>query len=420
VKLALDIDAWAGRPGKRVAVSGDPLQVECDRPAHLALDLLERVTCRRATRAYRFVVAPPSGRRWPPLPARNARSAARRSHGERSRTGSGRLPPLRERSWDTVTRYRRVRLADVRSGEAWALTEALLTLHSTADEACADVAVSGRKAPDTSFDGRAWRLLAAHGSGSRLPPTRVRIVPKTQLSQRGITIRSLSRHLALCYESVDVRWRSFEPALPKGPRSLQIVLMPWPLSVSACDFRAVSAAPLGEESGGVDAVIFPEAAVRPGEISRLEDTLAKHGASLLISGVREPPAAGTFGRNYLHLGVRTASGWDRHEQDKHHRWCLDGRQIRQYHLTRSLDPKRLWWEGVDILERTLHLVEIGGGVTAAPLVCEDLARLDEVADLVRRIGPSLVVALLLDGPQLSSRWPSRYASVLADDPGRQS
>ena len=56
-------------------------------------------------------------------------------------------------------------------------------------------------------------------------------------------------------------------------------------------------------------------------------------------------------------------------------------------------------------------------MTTAPLVCEDLARLDEVADVVRRIGPSLVVALLLDGPQLATRWSSRYASVIADDPG---
>ena len=56
-------------------------------------------------------------------------------------------------------------------------------------------------------------------------------------------------------------------------------------------------------------------------------------------------------------------------------------------------------------------------MTTAPLVCEDLARLDEVADLVRRIGPDLVVALLLDGPQLATRWPCRYASVIADDPG---
>jgi hypothetical protein len=56
-------------------------------------------------------------------------------------------------------------------------------------------------------------------------------------------------------------------------------------------------------------------------------------------------------------------------------------------------------------------------VTIAPLVCEDLARLEPVASVVRTIGPSLVVTLLLDGPQLSSRWTARYASVLADDPG---
>jgi hypothetical protein len=116
-------------------------------------------------------------------------------------------------------------------------------------------------------------------------------------------------------------------------------------------------------------------------------------------------------------GVRSGSSWKRYEQDKHHRWCLDESQIRQYHLTRSLDPRKLWWEAIDIRERTLHIIDLGGGLTTAPLVCEDLARLDEVADLLRRIGPGLVVAVLLDGPQLASRWPSRYASVIADDPG---
>ena len=80
----------------------------------------------------------------------------------------------------------------------------------------------------------------------------------------------------------------------------------------------------------------------------------------------------------------------------------------------SLTVSPYAWEG---RERTLHIVDVGGGVTAAPLVCEDLARLDEVADLVRRIGPSLVVAVLLDGPQLPTRWSCRYASILADDPG---
>jgi hypothetical protein len=65
----------------------------------------------------------------------------------------------------------------------------------------------------------------------------------------------------------------------------------------------------------------------------------------------------------------------------------------------------------------VQVVELGEGITLVSLVCEDLARLDEVADLLRAIGPTLVVTTLLDGPQLASRWTARYASVLADDPG---
>jgi hypothetical protein len=51
------------------------------------------------------------------------------------------------------------------------------------------------------------------------------------------------------------------------------------------------------------------------------------------------------------------------------------------------------------------------------LICEDLARPDPVGDLVRAVGPNLVIALLMDGPQLKGRWPERYAMALADDPG---
>ena len=235
-----------------------------------------------------------------------------------------------------------------------------------------------------------------------------------------------------------------------GRRHFTIALIPWPFDITAGDFHPISAVPLGnvdgdrfgffgfapqapvngdalgsvladalDDAGGVDAVILPEGAIRPEEIEALEHVLEKHGATFFVAGVRQQSTTAAFGRNYLHLGVRTASGWERLEQDKHHRWCLDGSQIRRYHLTRSLDPKKLWWEAIDIRERALHVIDMGRGVTAAPLVCEDLARLDEVADLVRRIGPTIVVALLLDGPQLSSRWASRYASILADEPGRR-
>ena len=42
---------------------------------------------------------------------------------------------------------------------------------------------------------------------------------------------------------------------------------------------------------------------------------------------------------------------------------------------------------------------------------------DQVAEVIRAVGPTGVIGVLLDGPQLTSRWAARYASVLADDPG---
>ena len=400
------------------------------------------------TESYRFVVAPPDRRHWPPLrdwcdEVRAAAAAWRDAIGWEGVE----LPRLVRNAWGTVSRHRDAPAWKVRSGELWELTSALLTLHAVADETCSHLLVCEHGSGD-SYERRAWTLLQSRGSLSRLAPTRVRVVPKTHFSSRGITIRSLSRYLALCYESVDVRWRRVPPGRWTERGEYNIVLVPWPLALEARHFRPASPAPLEnmdlerfgffefapeegldyeflssvlaaavEASGRVDAVVFPEASVFPEAIPMLEHTLAQHGATLLIAGVHQPPTDVALGRNFLHFGVRKGVGWQRFEQDKHHRWCLDERQIRQYHLTRSLDPKKLWWEAIDIGERKLYVIDVGGGLTTSPLVCEDLASLDEVADLVRRIGPGLVVAVLLDGPQLASRWPCRYASVIADDPG---
>jgi len=57
------------------------------------------------------------------------------------------------------------------------------------------------------------------------------------------------------------------------------------------------------------------------------------------------------------------------------------------------------------------------GMSMATLICEDLARIDPVQTVIRAIGPNLVIALLMDGPQWQRRWSGRYATVLADDPG---
>ena len=67
--------------------------------------------------------------------------------------------------------------------------------------------------------------------------------------------------------------------------------------------------------------------------------------------------------------------------------------------------------------RSLQFVTLGEEITIVSLVCEDLAENDQVAEVIRDVGPTGVITVLLDGPQLTSRWAARYASVLADDPG---
>ena len=254
------------------------------------------------TEGYRFVVAPPAGRRWPPFKRWEAEVQEAGSAWNQSPTLP---PPLVRNSWETVTRSRDVPLADVRSGAAWELNAALLTLHAVADEACANVASPKRHVSDIGFEADAQRLLEAQGSLSRILPVRLRILPKTNFSARGITIRSLSRYLGLCYEAVDVRWASVGPPL-YDDRDYNVVLLPWPLTVRSGDFQPLSTTlienmdrdlfdffeftPPGSlnwelvdsllaAAGRVDAVILPESAVDAESIAPLESTLAANGVS---------------------------------------------------------------------------------------------------------------------------------------------
>jgi hypothetical protein len=61
----------------------------------------------------------------------------------------------------------------------------MLTLHAMADQACAGLADHSAGAKEPSFESRAWRLLAEHGSLSRLTARRVRVTPKTHFAARG-------------------------------------------------------------------------------------------------------------------------------------------------------------------------------------------------------------------------------------------
>jgi hypothetical protein len=166
--------------------------------------------------------------------------------------------------------------------------------------------------------------------------------------------------------------------------------------------------------GEIDMLVLPEGALDHDEVADVQRRLAEAGVPYLVAGARRPAEGGSFGSNYAHFG---AGDWQAPPQHKHHRWCLDANQVHQYHLGAALDPRRQWWEAIGLPRRSLTFVTLSEHLTICPLVCEDLAQPDPVTDVIRSIAPTLVVALLLDGPQLPVRWPARYASVLADDPG---
>jgi hypothetical protein len=128
----------------------------------------------------------------------------------------------------------------------------------------------------------------------------------------------------------------------------------------------------------------------------------------------EPP----FGKNEVFVArFEKGVSLDAYRQAKHHRWRLDTAQITRYRLGHTLSTQRSWWEAIDLAERTMVFGLDSRQAVIAALVCEDLARYDPVLPVLASVGPNLVVALLMDGPQLTNRWPARHATVLADDPG---
>lgn len=140
---------------------------------------------------------------------------------------------------------------------------------------------------------------------------------------------------------------------------------------------------------------MPEGAIDESEIDELETVLDRHSVAYLTAGVRQRSP----------------------HQNKHQRWSLDESQIYQYHLGGALHPHVQWWEAMEVPRRSVQFLTISEDVTIVSLVCEDLAENDKFAAVIRAVGPTVVITVLLDGPQFMSRWAARYASVLADDPG---
>jgi hypothetical protein len=279
----------------------------------------------------------------------------------------------------------------------------------------------------------------------------MRVLPKLRTQPNGTSLRSLARYASAHRPGVEVRWHKVlgrQPGTQPRDNGVNRLLLPWPLGIRASDFRPVPGSvnslanePYGffefapsegldldlvdrtlvaahDEVDQVNVVLLPESAVDHSEIDDLEALLSDHGVIGLVTGVRQrSEQPGRFPSNWVHIGASTGEHWVHIRQSKHHRWSLDEEQIYQYHLGGSLHPHIRWWEAMEVPRRSVQFVEVGEGSTFVSLVCEDLAQIDDVADVLRSVGPMIVITPLLDGPQLSSSWAARYASVLADDPG---
>jgi hypothetical protein len=174
------------------------------------------------------------------------------------------------------------------------------------------------------------------------------------------------------------------------------------------------------EVSTVHALVLPEGAL-DGRLDRnIADYLAAHtNLEIFISGtLSRAPRNWSFDENQVYSAIFFKHAVYRQwRQTKHHRWRLDRGQVNRYHLGHVLDPGLTWWEKINISNRQCFFHVFRQGACLATLICEDLARIDPVQTVLRSVGPNLVVALLMDGPQWERRWPGRYATILADDPG---
>ncbi len=157
-----------------------------------------------------------------------------------------------------------------------------------------------------------------------------------------------------------------------------------------------------------------------------EHELSPHDVEFLVSGSSTNclDHSGNFvlQAQFVKLPMRTdqpgqARGRLVTSRSKHHRWIIDPSQIAIYGLQNALDSSTRWSENILVHPREIHASVFRRGSIFASMICEDLARNDPCHHVLRDIGPNIVVVLLMDGPQLQTRWSARYAQSLSDDPG---
>lgn len=340
---------------------------------------------------------------------------------------------------------------------------AALELLAIADEASAGIGFVPRKDGTPISAGVVARHFAAPRPGAStgawrtpstlckaVPPEQCCVQPKSRTPQVGCTLRSLSHNLALLPAIGEVTTSYYVSPAPMTGEALNLLLVPFPYEVDdgfvvggtvsrregwghfevsqtwlpsqsadrVSSFLRALVQSAGSQSGRkVHGVVLPELALGKADADAVAERLARSGLRIFITGALarrrrgEPAWNGVM--TYLFQDGKVLTQWS---QAKHHRWRIEKNQVESYGL--KLDPRvRSWWERIDVANRLLTFYAFHEGATLATLVCEDLARVDPVQPALRAVGPNLLIAILMDGPQLPGRWSGKYATALAEDPG---
>lgn len=344
-----------------------------------------------------------------------------------------------------------VRLNELKamSKSAAGLAVLLLKIHVLADWSSQAFGILGAGTRKTAFvNYLANLMLVTRGSLSTVPKFHGVVIPKMRTPQSGLTLRSFSHHLTYHDTEVEIMWRSV-PWINSDQNTLNILCVPWPDEVKSVDFTPATETfesvryfayqngnepkqringlvnqimQLDRERGNVHMLVFPEMALSLQDYDYLLEYLKikyeNHELErmpLVLCGVRKKE--GATEDNMVRLAAYFVGKWYDLSQTKHHRWKLNRNQLRQYELSSKFSTERNWFENIHIRQRRLSFFVPNGWLALCPLICEDLAQLEPVSEIIRGVGPTLLIALLMDGPQLKERWPARYASVFADDPG---
>jgi predicted amidohydrolase len=374
------------------------------------------------------------------------------------------IPRDIRRLWREMLAKRAQPIGEIKHDSALSLT--LICMVISADEACAGIGIDKDLDP---FLTTAQEILDSNNLQSftwDVPEDTLGVLAKQRTPQRGATLRSLTHHLCLYLPNdIEARWVGPYGSVAHDPKNdtINFLLVPWPLEMDGDEFKLAetphskgkyfeysprrdNSARVGRwlraalqqakrQARCVDVVVLPELALSISEYRTVERICVENRA-MLICGLRLKGSKASRGANLcaiqpagLYLRAKGADSRvskklesaiievHRLMQAKHHRWRLDRDQILQYQLAGNIQPEGYIWENIEIEARILHFVTFTEWMTWSVLVCEDLAQQDPAADLLRAVGPNLLVTLLMDGPQLRDRWSSRYASVFADDPG---